>query len=129
MKQHQGDPKPPLDLLAEIGFLPEWLIDEIEDPLSTLSPGQAARMGAALSALGALLSDNAKNAVFGWKNHQDQGVIFNTIDATSYPAVATAKVKSRFPISQYPELYKKNSRKAHVTAELPFDIKKLRQAA
>ena len=119
--------KPPLDLLQEIDFLPEWLLDELTDPLSTMTPGQAARLGTALSILGTTLTDQAKAALMGARNRTDHGVTFDTVEATSYPAVNTEAVKTAFPQATNPALYRKQSRKAHVTTDMPFDTKKIRQ--
>ena len=119
--------KPPLDLLQEIDFLPEWLLDELSDPLSTMTPGQAARLGTALSILGTTLTEQAKTSLMGAKDRNDHGVIFDTVEATSYPTVNNEAIKSAFPQESHPKLYRKQNRKAHVTADMPFDTKKIRQ--
>ena len=129
MTQLKTPPKPPLNLLDEIDFLPEWLLDELQDPLSTMSPGQAVRLGTALATLGTLLVEQAKTATFGRNDHHDQGVVFTTVEATSYPAIKNDEIKKRYPQSEHPHLYRKQHRKAHVTTELPFDTKNLLQAA
>lgn len=119
--------KPPLDLLEELDFLPEWILDEIQDPLSVLSPGEAARRGAALSVLGSTITENTKTALMGARARTDHGVTFDTVEATSYPTVNNDAVKKHFPQEQYPHLYRTQKRKAHVTADLPFDTKKVKQ--
>ena len=121
--------KPPINLVTEIGFLPEWVLDEILDPLSTLSPGQAARLGAALSVLGNHLSNNAKDAVFGSKAREDSGVTFDTVEATSFPALNNQTVQNTYPRTQYPKLYRTQKRKSHVLVDLPFDTKQILQLA
>ena len=119
--------KPPLDLLEEINFLPEWLLDELQDPLSTLSPGQAARLGTALSVLGSTITEQTKSALMGARARTDHGVTFDTVEATSYPAINNDAIKKQFPQQQNPHLYRTQKRKAHVTADLPFDTKKVKQ--
>lgn len=119
--------KPPIDLVSEIGFLPEWMIDEIADPLSTLSPGEAAKKGAALVALGNHLTENAKKTVFGAKGREDHGAVFDTIDTSSYPVVNNDAVKKQFPQEKFPGLYRTQTRKAYVTIDLPFNTKKIQQ--
>ena len=119
--------KPPVDLVQEIGFLPEWILDEIQDPLSILAPGEAARLGAALAVLGSTISEGTKSALMGAKNRTDHGVTFETVEATSYPTINSEAVKKAYPQADNPHLYRKQNRKAHVTADLPFDTKKVKQ--
>ena len=91
-----------------------------------MTPGQAARLGTALAVLGTTLTDQAKTALMGAKNRTDYGVTFDTVEATSYPTVNADAVKSAFPQDSHPNLYRKQNRKAHVTAEMPFDVKKVK---
>lgn len=127
MTQIQEKNKPPLDLLEEINFLPEWILDELEDPLCNLSPGASARLGAALARLGEILTENAKNAMYGVKNREDQGVLFDTIEPTSYPAIDSDAIKRDFPIATFPHYYVNRNRKGYVLPDLPFTTKKVRQ--
>ena len=120
--------RPKIDIIAELGrFLPgealERIKDEVEDPGSTVTCGEMARLGGAFSALGTTMTDSAKDALTGVQRHLDDEVLFKWTDPSEFWALDSVAVKKMFPQEDYPDLYKRQQRKGFVSIELPFEVK------
>ena len=117
---------PPLDVVKELGFLlsgegMETLLDELTDPGSQLSVGQAAKFFGAMEAVGAKGMEGIKDHLAGVRLHTDEEVLFKWRNPSTQMRVDTDKVKKLFPQAEYPDLYKQTEVKGGTTVELPFD--------
>ena len=92
------------------------------DPDADLGPGQLARVGQAFSEIGGELMERAKDAVGdrvegmvgASTRYVDAGVTFEWRKPTESTGVNAAEIKRTFPPAEYPELYKKSTRRGYV---------------
>lgn len=121
--------KPEIDIMRELSpYLDGSSLERIGyyliEPMDDLGVGEAARLGAAFTALGARLTEAAKSFVEGARLHTDREVLFRSIPPSYSTGVDVAAVKKIFPESERPDLYRKSYRKGYVSVELPFSIPK-----
>ena len=87
------------------------------------SPGQKAKLGAALIALGKELTDAARAEVDQANESEDSGVTFKPRTESRQYRVNTAEVKRRFPRSKNPGIYFEKVLRPIVAVHLPFRTK------
>ena len=117
---------PPLDIGRELGKILsgdgiERLLNELSDPGSEFTPGEAARIFGAMEAIGARGTEGVKDRLVGIKLHTEAEVLFKWRDPSVQVRVDNDQVKKLFPRRDYPDLYKEVEVRGGVTIELPFD--------
>ena len=117
--------KPDLNPIHELGILMngetvEKLVDEFLDPGCHYSPGQRAKLSAALIAAGNKLETDLQEQFAGVIEHFDDGVILKWKWPTTSTRVNTDEVKLQYPEKDHPSLYYQSETKARLGIELPF---------
>lgn len=119
--------KPEINIIRELSaYLPGEALEAVsymlDDPMADLTPGQAARLGAAFSAVGARLTGAAKEHMRGVLLHTDQDVLFRSVPESMATLVNSDEVKKQYPMAYHPLLYRMSLRKAYTSVELPFSL-------
>ena len=116
----------PVNIVEELGVLLsgdalEDLLEELADPGSRLTVGQAARFFSAMEAVAARGMQAVRDQMVGVQLHTDRDVLFQWQSPSEQMRVDTTEVKNLFPPSAYPNLYKVSEVKGSVKITLPFD--------
>ena len=98
----------------------EALLDLSRDPGAWQTPGALARIGAALTHIGATVTEAAKDAAQTLTLAEDDGVFFTFKGPSTQTRVNTKYMKERFPAVNYPDMWMEVTSKGSVNIDLPF---------